>query len=81
VDLLGAIRAARDLRDAVAPQVMQHAWEHDEEAFLIHFGVPFEAYQEIVEHLDERQCALLDATLRVNPEAAVLWVLAMEQIG
>ena len=82
MDLLGAIRAASDLRDAVSSgRSATHDWEHDEEAFLLHFGVPVGVFQEIASHLTAEQSALLEATLRVNPEAAVLWVLAMEEVG
>lgn len=51
----------------------------DEGAFLAHFGVPFEEYAEMVSMLSQSQLDLLRATLDVNPEAAVLWVLAMEE--
>lgn len=56
-------------------------WSRDEEAFLHHFGATAEEYQEIVDRLDPAQQRLLEATLEVNPEAAVLWVLAMEEVA
>jgi hypothetical protein len=82
MDLLSAIRAAREVRD-VAHELARpcHDWESDEGAFLRHFGVPIEDYAEIVSHLSPEQSQLLDATVAVNPEAAVLWVLAMEEVG
>lgn len=80
MDLLRALevaRQARDLvRDAAAPD-----WASDEEAFFRHFGVPHEAYEAIVAHLGPDQERMLGATLAVNPEAAVLWVLSMEELG
>ncbi len=80
MDLLGAFRAAGHLRQAVAEVARpSYAWEHDEEAFLVHFGATSEEYQEIVARMSDDQRRLLAATLDVNPEAAVLWVLAMEE--
>jgi hypothetical protein len=43
--------------------------------------VAFEEYALIVSHLSEEQHALLDATININPEAAVLWILSMEELG
>jgi len=56
------------------------SWATDEAAFEQHFGVPYEAFEEIVTHLSREQENLLHATLEVNPEAAVLWILSMEEI-
>lgn len=82
MDLLGTLEAARHLRNFAREFRREEApWEHDESAFLAHFGVPFEEYATIVQHLDDRQRQLLKATIDVNPEAAVLWILAMEEIG
>lgn len=82
MDLLGAIQAAREVRNAAHQLVRQeHDWETDEGSFLRHFGVPVEDYAEIVARLSDEQAQLLDATLAINPEAAVLWVLAMEEVG
>lgn len=82
MDLLGIIEAADHARE-VARLVRGEptpAWATDEEAFLRHFGVPHEAFAEIVSHLSPEQSGLLGRTLEVNPEAAVLWVLAMEEV-
>jgi len=81
MDLLGTLDAANRLRDLVRevrrdPQ----PWEHDEVSFHRHFGVPFEEYALVVEHMTPKQLSLLQRTLDVNPEAAVLWVLAMEEV-
>jgi hypothetical protein len=81
VDLLGTLEAARHLRDFAREVRRETApWENDEVAFHAHFGVPFEAYAELVQHLNEQQQELLKATINVNPEAAVLWILAMEEM-
>jgi len=81
VDLLGAIGAARQIRDVARRAIAgDPAWAVDEETFFRHFGVPHEAYAEIVGHLQPAQLDLLEATLEVNPEAAVLWVLAMQEV-
>ncbi len=53
-------------------------WAESEEAFLTHFGAPYEYLCEVVAHLDREQASRFDATMEVNPEAAVLWALAME---
>ena len=55
-------------------------WANNAEAFQIHFGVPYEAFLEIVGHLSPKQENLLHATMELNPEAAVLWILAMEEV-
>lgn len=82
MDLLGAWAAAGHLRRfAREVQRPSQPWEQDEEAFLCHFGVPFEEYALIVSHLTDDQRALLEATIEVNPEAAVLWILSMEELG
>jgi len=81
MDLLGAIGAARQIRDVARRTLSgEPDWARDEEAFFRHFGVPYEAYAEIVEHLQPEQQDLLEATLEVNPEAAVLWILAMQEV-
>lgn len=84
MDLLGAWAAAGHLRRfarEVGSQRQPQPWEHDEESFLRHFGVPFEEYALVASHLTEEQHALLEATIEVNPEAAVLWILSMEELG
>lgn len=85
MDLLGALHrtvgAAHDLRALVRrSQGNAPDWQVNEEAFLRHFGVPHEAFEEIVQHLADEQLRLLEETLAVNPEAAVLWVLAMQEV-
>jgi hypothetical protein len=53
-------------------------WAADAAAFELHFGSSYAYFAEVLRHLDGEQSARFDATLEVNPEAAVVWVLAME---
>lgn len=55
-------------------------WAADEEAFETHFGRSYDYFIEIMHHLDEGQGERFEATLKINPEAAVLWILSMEPI-
>ena len=81
MDLLGFLGAARHALEFIQPEPGHDmAWPEDEAEFERHFGAPYEAFLEIVEHLSPDQKKLLDATLNVNPEAAVLWILAMEEV-
>ena len=81
MDLLGFLGAAKHALDFIQPSPgYKMAWFEDEEEFERHFGAPYEAFLEIVEHLSSDQKKLLDATVEVNPEAAVLWILAMEEV-
>ncbi len=86
MNLLGLIEVAGEASDLLkrargALSSTQPDWVHDEEAFFRHFGVPPEEYECVVQHMSDDQLALLRDTLAVNPEAAVLWVLSMEEIG
>lgn len=82
MDLIGALDNVRHLRDFARDLRRESApWENDESAFLSHFGVPFEEYAAVVGHLNDQQIDLLRKTIEVNPEAAVLWILAMEEVG
>jgi len=81
VDLLRIVDAARRLRGLageIAGGLTEPEWASSEEAFLVHFGASYEEYGERVSLLTPQQLSLLQSTLAVNPEAAVLWVLAME---
>lgn len=55
-------------------------WARDEELFEEHFGAPYEELVRKVPMLSADQTARYEATLKVNPEAAVLWVLAMKSV-
>ena len=81
MDLLGFIGAANHALSFVRRSPGHDAdWAHDDAAFELHFGASYEEFVEIVEHLSSDQRKLLDATYNVNPEAAVLWILAMEEV-
>jgi hypothetical protein len=81
MDLLGFLGAAhRALSFFGNGPGSDQPWAASEQEFERHFGVPYEAFVEIVRHLDREQEQLLHATLEVNPEAAVLWILAMEEV-
>lgn len=56
------------------------AWLSDETAFHRHFGASYEDFTGVAECLEPDQLELLRKTLEVNPEAAVLWVLHMEEL-
>lgn len=83
MDLLGIMRAVEHARELVrfARGEALPDWASDEEAFLRYFGEPHEVYAEVVSRLTPEQAAVLDQTLAVNPEAAVMWVLSMEEVG
>jgi len=53
-------------------------WAADDAAFEVHFGASYSHFTGVLLHLDEEQEARFAETMEVNPEAAVLWVLAME---
>lgn len=53
-------------------------WATDEVAFELHFGSSYAYFTEVLRHLDDEQSVRFAETMEVNPEAAVLWVLAME---
>ena len=81
MDLLGFLGAAKHALEFIRPEPGHDVdWANDETEFERHFGAPYEIFLEIVEHLSPDQKKLLDATVKVNPEAAVLWILAMEEV-
>ena len=55
-------------------------WARDERTFEEHFGAPYEAFVARVPLLSADQATRYAATLEVNPEAAVLWVLSMSDV-
>ena len=55
-------------------------WARDEARFEEHFGHPYEEFALKVPELSADQHTRYEATLKVNPEAAVLWVLAMQVV-
>lgn len=56
-------------------------WAADEAAFEVHFGSSYAYFGEVLRHLDDEQAVRFAETMEVNPEAAVLWVLAMEPVN
>jgi hypothetical protein len=79
MDLLNALGAIRRTLDFFAGTPdSDEPWAAGEEEFEAHFGLPYESFVEILHHLDEEQGARFDATMKVNPEAAVLWILSMD---
>ncbi|HVP24127.1 MAG TPA: hypothetical protein VMS77_09485 [Conexivisphaerales archaeon] len=84
MDLLSVLRTAQGIGEAAkifTPAELQATWITDKESFFRHFGVSPEAYAHVLELLSPEQLDLYERTLAVNPEAAVLWVLAMDEIG
>jgi len=81
MDFIGFLGAARNALSYIKQSPGYDAsWTNDATEFERHFGVSHEEFLAIIEHLSLDQKALLDATIDVNPEAAVLWVLAMEEV-
>jgi hypothetical protein len=81
MDLLNALGAIRRTLDFFAGTPDSgEPWAASEEAFESHFGGSYEFFIEVLHHLDEEQGARFDATMKVNPEAAVLWILSMDVV-
>lgn len=55
-------------------------WARDENMFQEHFGVPYEEFAARIPMLSADQSVRYTATLKVNPEAAVLWVISMDNV-
>ena len=53
-------------------------WATNEAAFEVHFGSSYDYFTGVLQHLDDEQSIRFAETMEVNPEAAVLWILAME---
>lgn len=84
MDLLGLLHTAQGISETaklLASPEHRADWTTDERAFFRHFGVSLEDYATVIELLSPEQVSLYEKTLAVNPEAAVLWVLAMDKIG
>jgi hypothetical protein len=82
LDLLGILKAADHAREIahIVGGDPPPDWATSEEAFLRHFGVIVEEYRDVVSCLSPEQAQLLERTLAVNPEAAVIWILSMEEL-
>ena len=59
---------------------LNEPWARDEQLFEEHFGMPYEALVSRVPMLSADQAKRYADTLKVNPEAAVLWILAMNDV-
>jgi hypothetical protein len=55
-------------------------WARSEEQFEKHFGQSYEEFAVKLTGLTSDQHARYAATLDVNPEAAVLWVVMMSEV-
>jgi hypothetical protein len=60
--------------------LVDEPWARDEIAFEQHFGASYEEFATKVTLLGSDQHARYTATLKVNPEAAIVWVLAMNEV-
>ena len=81
MDLLNALGAIRRTLDFFAGTPDSYeSWAANEDAFETHFGLPYALFAEILQHLDQEQSERFDATMKVNPEAAVLWILSMDVV-
>ena len=81
MDLLGAFGILQRTLDLFAGTPgSKETWATSEEAFERHFGESYADYATILGHLSPEQAKLFEATLKVNPEAAVIWILSMEEI-
>jgi hypothetical protein len=58
----------------------QEPWAQDEELFAEHFGATFEEFADKLAMLSVDQQRRYEKTIEVNPEAAVLWVVMMQQV-
>lgn len=70
----GILKLFSDTSDSGEP------WAANETAFEAHFGTSYAYFGEVLRHLDDEQAVRFAETMEVNPEAAVLWVLAMEPV-
>ena len=81
MDFLNAIGAlGRVIKLFADTPGSKETWATDEEAFEQHFGESYEMFVMILQHLSPEQTERFSATLQVNPEAAVLWILSMEEV-
>ena len=60
--------------------LIDEPWARDELTFEGHFGTSYEEFAAKVTLLGADQHARYEATLKVNPEAAIVWVLAMSEV-
>ncbi len=58
----------------------QEPWAQDEQLFAEHFGATIEEFAEKLALLNVDQQRRYEKTLEANPEAAVLWVIMMQDV-
>lgn len=75
--LLDALRSAWDFVSGDKTEVLED-WAEDEGAFEDHFGISYESFNEKLHTLDRARFDLYEKTLKVNPEAAVIWVFHLD---
>lgn len=71
--MLNLLRGAWDLFSG--KEHSDEPWATDEEAFSNHFGVDYDDYADMVDGLDRAHSQLYEDTMKINPEAAVTWVV------
>ena len=81
MDLYHLIRSALDALGFFASTIDSgEPWAQDEEVFEEHFGVSYGEFSRRVKLLSSDQQKKFTQTIEVNPEAAVLWVISMNEI-
>jgi hypothetical protein len=60
--------------------LVDEPWARDEVMFEEHFSASYEEFATKVTLLGSDQHVRYVATLKVNPEAAIVWVLAMNEV-
>lgn len=78
--LLDALRSAWEFVAGSDTTTVVEDWAEDESAFEDHFGVAYDEFDEKLKMLDRGQFELYEKMLKVNPEAAVVWILFMHTI-
>jgi predicted RNA-binding protein (virulence factor B family) len=81
MDLLTGLSTVHKALEALTSnQSSGESWASSEEAFEQHFGASYAYFKEILGHLSPEQNLRFERTLQINPEAAILWILAMEAV-
>lgn len=79
--MVDVVSVAQDILSLlVNEEGIDEPWARNEIAFADHFGSSYEEFVGKVTLLSADQHARYEATLKVNPEAAVLWVVAMSAV-
>jgi len=59
---------------SLEPQSVE-PWAQDEEAFLLHFDLPYPDFCLLLSGLGKKRAAKYEKIRQVHPEAAVLWLI------